>query len=101
MKDILVWEPDMESRSRLFEDLAKIAGSAAGSLSGLKDEIETRARQRLEDVAARLDLVTREDFDAVLAVAIKAREEQERLERRMTELEAQMARLQAAYRPKF
>jgi BMFP domain-containing protein YqiC len=91
----------MESRSRLFEDLAKIAGSAAGSLSGLKDEIEARARQRLEDVAARLDLVTREDFDAVLAVAIKAREEQERLERRVTELEAQMQRLQAAYRPKF
>jgi BMFP domain-containing protein YqiC len=91
----------MESRSRLFEDLAKIAGSAAGSLSGLKDEIEARARQRLEDVAARLDLVTRDDFDAVLAVAIKAREEQERLERRVAELETQMARLQATYRPKF
>jgi BMFP domain-containing protein YqiC len=91
----------MESRNRLFEDLAKIAGSAAGSLSGLKDEVEARARQRLEDFAARLDLVTREDFDAVLAVAIKAREEQERLEKRITELEGQMARLQAAYPPKF
>lgn len=91
----------MESRNRLFEDLAKIAGSAAGSLSGLKDEIEARARQRLEDVAARLDLVTREDFDAVLAVAIKAREEQEHLEKRVAELEAQMLRLQASTRPRF
>ena len=91
----------MESRHRLFEDLAKIAGSAAGSLSGLKGEIEARARQRLEDVATRLDLVTREDFDAVLAVAIKAREEQERLEKRVAELEAQMLRLQATSRPRF
>ena len=85
----------MQTRHRLFDDFAKVAGSAAGSLSDLKAEVEARARQRLEDLAARLDLVTREDFDAVLAVAIKAREEQERLERRLTELEADVARLRS------
>lgn len=86
----------MESRNRLFEDLAKLAGSAAGSLSGLKDEIEARARERLEDFAERLDLVTRDDFEAVLAVVAKAREEQEKLEKRVAELEAQIARMQAS-----
>jgi BMFP domain-containing protein YqiC len=91
----------MESRNRLFEDLAKLAGSAAGSLVGLKDEVEARARERLEDFATRLDLVTREDFEAVLAVAAKSREEQERLEKRVAALEAQIALLQAAYPRKY
>jgi BMFP domain-containing protein YqiC len=91
----------MEPRNRLFDDLAKVAGSAAGSLSGLKAEVEARARQRLDDMMARLELVTREDFEAVLAVVAKAREDQERLERRIAQLEATVARLQAANPPKF
>jgi len=85
----------MQTRSRLFEDFAKVASSAAGSLSGLKAEIETRVRQQVEDMVARLDLVTREDFDAVKAVAVKAREEQEQLEKRLAALEAEVARLSA------
>ena len=85
----------MQTRTRLFEDLAKVASSAAGSLSGLKAEMETRMRQQLEGMVARLDLVTREDFDAVRAVAVKAREEQEQLERRLAVLEAEVARLAA------
>ena len=83
----------MENRNRLFDDVAKVAGSAAGTLSGLKDEFESRTRQKLDDVIARLDLVTREEFDSVMSVAIKAREEQEALTRRLTELEVEVARL--------
>ncbi len=90
----------MQTRTRLFEDLAKVASGAAGSLSGLKAEVEARMRQQLEDMVARLDLVTREDFDAVRAVAVKAREEQEQLERRLATLEAEVARLAATGSPK-
>ena len=85
----------MQTRTRLFEDLAKVASGAAGSLSGLKAEVEARMRQQFEDMVARLDLVTREDFEAIRAVAVKAREEQEQLERRLAALEAEVARLAA------
>ena len=83
----------METRNRLFDDVAKVAGSAVGSLSGLKNEVESRTRQKLDDMIARLDLVTREEFDSVMAVAVKAREEQEALTKRLSELEAEIARL--------
>ena len=88
----------MESRKGLFDDLAKIAGSAAGSLSGVRSEIEGRVRQHIEDLVARLDLVTREDFETALAVATKARAEQEILTHRVAELEAVVAKLEARSR---
>ncbi len=88
----------MEPRNRLFDDLAKLAGSAAGSLSGVRAEVEARMRQHLEDLVARLDLVTREDFDTALAVAVKARTEQENLARRVAELEVIIAKLEARNR---
>ena len=83
----------MENRNRFFDDVAKVAGSAAGTLSGLKNEIESRSRQKLDDIVARFDLVTRDEFDAVAAVAVKAREEQEALTTRLASLEAEVARL--------
>lgn len=83
----------MENRNRLFDDVAKVAGSAVGTLSGLKNEVESRTRQKLNDLIAQLDLVTREEFDSVMGVAIKAREEQEALAKRLAELEAEVARL--------
>jgi BMFP domain-containing protein YqiC len=83
----------MESRNRLFDDMAKVAGGAAGTLSGLKSEVESRVRQIVDDLVGKLDLVTREDMDAALALAAKAREEQEALAKRVSELEAELARL--------
>ncbi len=83
----------MESRNRLFDDVAKVAGGAAGTLSGIKGEIESRMRQMLDDLVARLDLVTREEFDAISAVAAKAREEQEILTKRLGEIEAELSRM--------
>jgi len=83
----------MESRNRLFDDMAKVAGGAAGTLSGLKSEVESRVRQMVDDVIGKLDLVTREDMDTALALAAKAREEQELLSKRVSELEAELARL--------
>jgi BMFP domain-containing protein YqiC len=85
----------MESRNRLFDDMAKVAGGAAGTLSGLKSEVEARVRQIVDDLVGKLDLVTREDMDAALALAAKAREEQEVLAKRVSELEAELARLKS------
>jgi BMFP domain-containing protein YqiC len=85
----------MESRNRLFDDVAKVAGGAAGTLSGIKTELESRVRQMVDDLVSKLDLVTREELDAALALAAKAREEQETITKRMNEIEAEIARLRS------
>jgi BMFP domain-containing protein YqiC len=81
----------MQTNSRILEDLAKVASGAASTLVGVKQEVDALVRQRIERFAADLDLVTREEFEAVRAVATAARTEQERLERRLAELEARLA----------
>lgn len=81
----------MQTSNRLFDDLARVASGAFNTLSGLREEIETRVRERVERMAADLDLVSREEFDAVRAMAAKARAGQEALEARLAELEAELA----------
>ncbi|MFO1073154.1 MAG: accessory factor UbiK family protein [Geminicoccaceae bacterium] len=83
----------MQTSNRLFDDFARVASGAFNTLSGLREEIETRVRERVERMAADLDLVTREEFDAVRAVATKARTTQEELEAKIAKLEAQIAAL--------
>ena len=78
----------MQSRNRLLDDLARVASGAAGTVAGIRDEVETVVRQRIEAVLSELNLVTRDEFDAVKAMASKARAEQEKLEKRVAELEA-------------
>ena len=82
----------MQTQNRLLDDLARVANGAIGTLSGVKTEIETLVRQRFDAMLANMDLVTREDFDAVKAVAVKAREEQEALADRVAKLEAALAK---------
>lgn len=81
----------MQTENRLLDDLARVAGGAFGTLAGLRNEIEDLARQRLERLLSDMDLVPREEFDAVKAVAEKARLEQERLEKRVAALEEALA----------
>lgn len=83
----------MQTSNRFFDDIAKMASGALHTLGGLREEIETRVRERVERWAAEMDLVTREEFDAVSAMAAKAREEQERLAARLASLEAELAGL--------
>ena len=83
----------MQTRNRIFGDIAKVANSAAGTFAGLKDEVEGLVRGRIESLISELDLVTREDFDTAMAVAVKAREEQEKLEKKVAALEKQIKSL--------
>jgi BMFP domain-containing protein YqiC len=81
----------MQSQSRFFDDLARVAAGAMGALSGVRGEIETRVREQLERVLAGMDLVSRDEFEAVKVMAAKARSEQEDLAKRVAELESRLA----------
>ncbi len=86
----------MQSQNRFFDDLARVAAGAMSTLSGVRGEVESRIREQLERVLAGMDLVSRDEFEAVKAMAAKARSEQEDLEKRVAELESRLAALSAS-----
>lgn len=81
----------MATENRLFDDLAKVASGALGTLTGVRSELETRIREQVERILDRMNLVRREEFEAVQAMAANARAAQERLEVRVAALEAKLA----------
>ena len=85
----------MSDRPRFFEDLAGVAGGAISALAGLKDEMEAAIRARVDETIRRLDLVRRDEVEAVTELAANARAGQEAAERRLAELEARVAALEA------
>jgi BMFP domain-containing protein YqiC len=78
----------MQTQNRLLDDLARVATGALAALDGVRAEVEARLREQFERILARMDLVTREEFEAVRAMAAKARAEQEALDRRLAALES-------------
>jgi len=86
----------MQSQNRFFDDIARVAAGAVGTLSGVRSEVEARLREQLERVLAGMDLVTRDEFEAVRAIAAKARAEQEDLSKRVAELELVVAGLRTS-----
>jgi len=74
--------------SRFFEEVAKLMGNAAGAAQGLRREIDTLVKAQVERILNELDVVQREEFEAVRAMAQAAREDNERLSARIAELEA-------------
>jgi BMFP domain-containing protein YqiC len=80
----------MQTENRLLDDLARMANGALNTLSGLREEIESRVRERVERMLADMDMVPREEFEAVRAMAQKARSEQEEMAARLAELERRM-----------
>ncbi len=78
----------MQSRNKLLDDMAQLMTNAMGVAQGARAEAETAFRSVLERWLAESDLVTREEFDAVRAMAQKAREENEALKARLAALEA-------------
>ena len=86
----------MQTENRLLDDLARMANGALNTLSGLREESESRVRERVERMLADMDMVPREEFDAIKAMAQKARAEQEDLAARVDALEKRIAALGGA-----
>lgn len=82
----------MTKQNRFFDDLAKLASSASGTFVEMKNEVESIVNAQVEKFLRRANLVSREDFEAVRDIALKARAEQEKLEARIAGLEKQLAR---------
>ena len=88
----------MADRPRFFDDLAGVAGGAFSALAGMREEIESTIRARVDETIRRLDLVKREDLEAVQEMASRARAGQEAAETRIAALEAKVAHLDPAAR---
>src|SRR5690625_3912064 len=86
----------MQTRSKFFDDISQLMTNAAGVAQGARTEAETAMRGWFERFLAESSMVTREEFDAVREMALKAREENDRLSRRIDELEGRQAGQRAA-----
>jgi BMFP domain-containing protein YqiC len=86
----------MTERPRFFDDLAGVAGGAFSALAGLREELESAVRAQMDEMIRRLDLVRREELEAVRELAANARAGQEAAEERIKALEARVAALETA-----
>ncbi len=77
----------MQNQNRIFDDMAKVAGGALSALTALKQDIEGMIRDRMDRFMAEANYVRRDEFEAVKAVAVAARSEQEQLSARLDALE--------------
>jgi BMFP domain-containing protein YqiC len=81
----------MQSENRLFDDVVKFVNGAAGTLAGMGREAEAATRERAREWIGGMDFVSREEFDAVKAMAAAARDEADALKARLDALEAKAA----------
>ncbi|MFW0777465.1 MAG: accessory factor UbiK family protein [Rickettsiales bacterium] len=79
----------MQKDNKFFEDIAKIASGAAGSVMEMKNEMEAMVSAHLEKALQNMDLATKEECDALRGMVAKLREEQEELKNRLEALEKQ------------
>jgi len=80
----------MQTSNRILNDIAKVASGAVSAVTGLKGDAEGILRRQVERLLADMDLVTRDEFEAVKALAANARAAQEKLEARVVKLEARL-----------
>jgi BMFP domain-containing protein YqiC len=81
-----------QTTNRFLDELSKLLTDAAGAAQGMRREVETIMKAQGERILREMDVVQREEFEAVREMAVKAREENERLAARVAELEAELAR---------
>jgi BMFP domain-containing protein YqiC len=81
----------MQADNKLFDDFAKLLNSAAGTLAGVGREAEAGAKARAKEWIGGLDFVSRDEFDAVKAMAAAARDDADALRARIEALEAKLA----------
>ena len=82
-----------QTNNRFLDEMAKLMTDAAGAAQGMRRDFETMMRAQGERILRDMDVVQREEFEAVKAMAVKAREENEKLAQRVTALEAELAAL--------
>ena len=82
----------MQTQSPIFDEIAKLMSEAAGAVDGVRREAETVARSQLQRLLSDMDLVARDEFEAVKEMAAKARAENDRLASRVAELEARLGK---------
>ncbi len=80
----------MSDRPKFFDDLAGMAGGAMSALAGMREEIASMAKARVDEAVRRLDLVKRDEFEAMAELARRARDQAEALEARIAVLEAEL-----------
>ena len=83
-----------QSSNRLLDEFARLMTDAAGAAQGVKREVETLVKAQGERVLREMDVVSREEHEVVKAMAVRAREENERLAEQLATLEARLARLE-------
>jgi BMFP domain-containing protein YqiC len=82
----------VQTTNRFFDEVARLMNDAAGTAQGVRREFETLFRTQAERVLRELDIVRRDDFEAVKDMARMAREENEALKARVSALEAALAK---------
>jgi BMFP domain-containing protein YqiC len=80
-----------QTTSRFFDDIARLVTDAAGAAQGLRREVDTLVRAQMDRLMQTMDVVKREEFEAVRDMAAKAREENDRLAARLAALEQRLA----------
>jgi BMFP domain-containing protein YqiC len=80
-----------QTQSKFFDDLSRLMTDAAGLADGARREAQTFARTQVERMMSGMDIVTREEFEAVKEMAAKARDDNEKLAARVAALEAKLA----------
>ena len=78
----------MQSQNRIFDDLVKMMNGVAGTMAGVGREAESSMRDKMREWVGGMDFVSRDEFEAVKAMAIAAREENDLLKSRIEALEA-------------
>jgi len=81
----------MQSENRLFDDFVKMVNGFAGTMAGMGREAESSAREKMREWIGGMDFVSRDEFEAVKAMAAAARDENEMLKARIAALEAKVA----------
>ncbi len=80
-----------QTQSRFFDDLSRLMTDAAGLAEGARREAQTFARTQMERMMSGMDVVSREEFEAVKEMAARARDDNEKLVQRVASLEAKLA----------
>ena len=84
----------MQADNKLIDDFARVTTGMLGVAAGVRSEAEAMVKARLQDLLADMDLVTREEFEVARDMAAKARDEQEAVEARLTEILQRLEKLE-------